>query len=323
MKKNLLVPSILFFIFHVAVCLTTSAQSVNKPSIMVFPDDIWMNANGFMKEVDNQGVKVFEPDYKSAILNEELGQVITKIEKMMNERSYRLTNLSQTLKSLQEEEALRNMETSEDGNNIQMSQKEKLLNLAKPDLILYVNWKVNSIGPKKSVYFSMKAVDAGTNKPAGAADGTGNELIGANLGVMLETAVLSHIDNFNGQLMQYFEEIVAKGREISVEIQVFENSPKRLNTEINEDGDELSDDLTQWMKKNTVNGAFTISQKASSSMKFTGVRIPLRGSDGAAFSNDDFGTSLRKYIRSTHKIICSSYIVGTGKTIVIIGGKSQ
>ncbi len=190
------------------------SQAVNKPSIMVFPDDIWMNSNGYLKEVDNQGVKTTVLDYKQALLNEELGQVITKIEKIMLDRGYPLENLSQTLKSIQDAEAIKNMETSEDGSNVQVSLKDKLLNTARPDLILYVSWKVNTLGPKKSVYFSMKALDAGTNKPAGAADGTGNELIGAPLGLMLETAVLSHIDNFNAQLMTYFDEMVTKKKEM-------------------------------------------------------------------------------------------------------------
>jgi hypothetical protein len=242
---------------------------------------------------------------------------------MMLDRGYPLENLSQTLKSLQDAEAIKSMETSEDGNSVQVSLKDKLLNSARPDLILYVSWKVNTIGPKKSVYFSMKAVDAGTNKPAGAADGTGNELIGATLGVMLETAVLSHIDNFNSQLMTYFDEMVAKGREVSVEIQVFENSPKKLNSEINDDGDELSDDIQKWMKANTVNGAFTIQTKSSTLMKMTSVRIPLRNEDGTAFNADEFGTKLRKYIRKTYQLSCSSYPVGTGKAVVVIGGKSQ
>jgi hypothetical protein len=215
------------------------------------------------------------------------------------------------------------METSEDGNSVEVSLKDKLLNAARPDLVLYVSWKVNTLGPKKSVYFSMKAVDAGTNKPAGAADGTGNELIGASLGVMLETAVLSHVDNFNAQLMTYFDDMVAKGREIILEIQVFENSPKKLNSEINDDGDELSDDIKKWMKANTVNGAFTLGPKTPTLMKMTGVRIPLRDEEGNAFSADDFGTKLRKYMRKTYQLPCSSYPVGTGKAVLVIGGKSQ
>jgi hypothetical protein len=314
---------IIVTIATIGITTLAFSQAVNKPSIMIFPDDIWMNSNGFLSEVDNQGVKVMVPDFSKALLNEELGQVITKIEKMMLDRGYPLENLSQTLKSIQDAEAIKSMETSEEGNSVQVSLKDKLLNAARPDLILYVNWKVNTMGPKKSVYFSMKAVDAGTNKPAGAADGTGNELIGATLGVMLETAVLSQIDNFNAQLMTFFDEMVAKGREITVEIQVFENSPKKINSEINEDGDELSDDIQKWMKENTVNGAFTIQAKTSTLMKMTSVRIPLRGEDGTSFTADAFGTKLRKYMRKTYQLPCSSYPVGTGKTVLVIGGKSQ
>lgn len=307
------------------ILMSTSAfsQAVNKPSIMIFPDDVWMNSNGFLKELDNQGVKTMVPDYTKALLNEELSQVITKIETMMRDRGYPLENLSSSLKSIQDSEAIKSMETSEEGNSVQVSLKDKLLNAARPDIILYVSWKVNTLGPKKSVYFSLKAMDAGTNKPAGAASGTGNELIGATLGVMLETAVLSHIDNFNAQLMTYFDEMFAKGREITVEIQVFENSPKKINSEINEDGDELSDDIQKWMKANTVNGAFTIQTKTSTLMKMISVRIPLRDEDGTAFTADAFGTKLRKYMRKTYQLPCSSYPIGTGKVVLVIGGKSQ
>jgi hypothetical protein len=307
------------------ILMSTSAfsQAVNKPSIMIFPDDVWMNSNGFLKELDNQGVKTMVPDYTKALLNEELSQVITKIETMMKDRGYPLENLSSSLKSIQDSEAIKSMETSEEGNSVQVSLKDKLLNAARPDIILYVSWKVNTLGPKKSVYFSLKAMDAGTNKPAGAASGTGNELIGATLGVMLETAVLSHIDSFNAQLMTYFDEMFAKGREITVEIQVFENSPKKINSEINEDGDELSDDIQKWMKANTVNGAFTIQTKTSTLMKMISVRIPLRDEDGTAFTADAFGTKLRKYMRKTYQLPCSSYPIGTGKVVLVIGGKSQ
>lgn len=321
--KTKLIKIIILAISLNGICFSAFSQAVNKPSIMVFPDDVWLKTNGFLTEVDNQGVKVDVPNYSKALLNVELSQVITTIEKMMLDRGYPLENLSQTLKSIQDAEALKSMETSEEGNNVQVSLKDKLLNAARPDLILYVSWDVTTVGPKKSVTFSMKAMDAGTNKSAGIGSGKGNELIGASLGVMLETAVLSYIDNFNAQLMTYFDEMVNKGREISVEIQVFENSPKKMNTEINDDGDELSDDIQKWVKANTVNGAATLQTKSSTLMRFTGVRIPLRGEDGSSFNADGFGTKLRKYLRKTYQLPCASYPVGTGKTVVVIGGKSQ
>ena len=299
------------------------SQAVNKPSIMVFPDDVWMNENGYMTETDNQGVKVRVPDYSKALLNVALGQVITKIEGLMKDRGYPLTNLSQTLKSIADANALKSMEMSEEGAGVAEGPKDKLLSTARPDIILYITWSINSIGPKKSVTFGLSGMDAGSNKPAGSASGTGNELIGATLPAMLETAVLSHMDNFNAQLMAYFDDMVAKGREISVDIQVFDNSPKKLNTEINDDGDELSDDIKKWMKTNTVNGSFALQAKTPTMMQFVGVRIPLRGEDGAAYTNDDFGAKLRKYLKKTYQLPCASGIIGTGKAVITIGGKSQ
>ncbi|SHM74858.1 hypothetical protein SAMN05443669_10666 [Flavobacterium xanthum] len=321
MKNKYLKNVITIVMFLLSTTLMFS-QAINKPSIMVFPDDIWMNSNGYMKEVDKQGEKKMVPDYSAALLNVELGQVITNVEKLMLERGYPLENLSQTLKSIQDGNALKSMETSEDGNSVQQGDKDLILNTARPHLILYVSWSVESKGPKKAVTFSLKAVDAGSNKPAGAASGTGNELIGASLPVMLETAVLSHIDNFNSQLMIYFEEMFTKGREITVEIQVYENSTKKMNSEINEDGDELSDDIKKWFKSNTVNGAFTLGPKTSTLMQLTSVRIPLRDGEGSAFSVDDFGTKLRKYMKKTHQLPCSTYPTGTGKVVMVIGGKS-
>ena len=41
------------------------------------------------------------------------------------------------------------------------------------------------------------------------------------------------------------------------------------------------------------------------------------------FSADNFGTNLRKYMRKTYQLPCASYPVGTGKVVLVIGGKSQ
>lgn len=322
MKNKFLKRSIMILM----LCLSTTlmfSQAVNKPSIMVFPSDDWMENNNYMDIVENQGSKIRIPNYAMALLNDDLNQVISTIEGLMRERNYPIVNLSSTLKDITDRNALSNAETSEDGESVEEGPKDKLLSTARPDIMLYVSWKINQIGPKKSVTFRLSGIDAGTNKPQATAEGTGNELIGASLPVMLKTSVLSHIDNFNAQLMMFFEEMQIKGREISVEIAVFEGSPKKLNSEINEDGDELSDDIKKWLKSNTVGGAGTIQTKTSTKMQFTGVRIPLRSEDGEAYTADDFGTALRKYLKKTYSLPCSNYIIGTGKAMVVIGGKSK
>lgn len=321
--KNIFTTLILFIVILGSNTKIT-AQAVNKPSIMVFPEDGWMQDNNYMIDVNDQGTIKKQPDYAKAVLNKDLYNVITKIEQLMRDRGYPLENLSSTLKDIADRNALKNAETSVDGENVEEGPKDKLLSTARPDIILYVKWNVISAGPRKSVKFTLSGIDAGTNKPQATATGTGPEVIGAPLDVMLETAVLDHIDGFNNQLMTFFDEMVAKGREISVELQVFGNSPKKFNTEVNEDGDELSDLITKWMKDNTVNGASSLQTKSPTLMQFKGVRIPLRGEDGNAFTSDDFATKLRKYVRKTLiPLPCSSYVIGTGKAVVIVGAKSK
>ena len=300
------------------------AQAVNKPTIMVFPEDGWMEDNHYMIDVSNQGKITKQPDYATALLNKDLFNVITKIEQLMRDRGYPLENLSSTLKDISDRNALKNAETSEDGENVEEGNKDKLLSTARPDIVLYVKWNVIPSGLRKSVNFTLSGIDAGTNKSQATATGTGPEVIGAPLEIMLETAVLDKIDGFNNQLMTFFDEMVAKGREISVELQVFGNSPKKFNSEVNDEGDELSDLITKWMKDNTVNGASTLQTKTPTLMQFKGVRIPLRGEDGSAFTSDDYGTKLRKFLRKTlTPLPCSSYTIGTGKAVVIVGGKSK
>ena len=300
------------------------AQAVNKPSSMVFPEDGWMEDNHYMIDVSNQGKITKQPDYAAALLNKDLFNVITKIEQLMRDRGYPLENLSSTLKDISDRNALKNAETSEDGENVEEGNKDKLLSTARPDIVLYVKWNVIPSGLRKSVNFTLSGIDAGTNKSQATATGTGPEVIGAPLEIMLETAVLDKIDGFNNQLMTFFDEMVAKGREISVELQVFGNSPKKFNSEVNDEGDELSDLITKWMKDNTVNGASTLQTKTPTLMQFKGVRIPLRGEDGSAFTSDDYGTKLRKFLRKTlTPLPCSSYTIGTGKAVVIVGGKSK
>ncbi len=300
------------------------AQAVNKPSIMVFPEDGWMEDNHYMIDVSNQGKITKQPDYAAALLNKDLFNVITKIEQLMRDRGYPLENLSSTLKDISDRNALKNAETSEDGENVEEGNKDKLLSTARPDIVLYVKWNVIPSGLRKSVNFTLSGIDAGTNKSQATATGTGPEVIGAPLEIMLETAVLDKIDGFNNQLMTFFDEMVAKGREISVELQVFGNSLKKFNSEVNDEGDELSDLITKWMKDNTVNGASTLQTKTPTLMQFKGVRIPLRGEDGSAFTSDDYGTKLRKFLRKTlTPLPCSSYTIGTGKAVVIVGGKSK
>lgn len=306
------------------LCSTVMLYSqAKKPSIMIFPANVWMTSNGYVYEIDNQGTKQQVMDYQKALDNNaDLYSVVNKIENMMKERGFPLENLDSSLKDLADKKALNSMDANSNGSDIASSPKDMLLATARPDIVLEITWSVNTLGPKKSVTFDLKGLDAGTNKNIASAGGTGNQLIGSTLPAMLETAVISHIDNFNVQLMTHFDDMFENGREISLDIKVWDDSPKKLNDEINEDGDELKDDIKKWVTSNTVKGRNKLINSSPNMMTFKEVRIPIYAEDGTtAFDADAFATNLKKYIRRTYKLPGESSATGLGKAEVIIGGK--
>lgn len=313
---------IIFLGIFLATVFASAFSQAKKPSIMIFPADDWMVQNGYTYQVDNQGVKTTVFDYQKALNeNTQLNSVIIKIQGMMNDRKFPLTDFSSTLKSIAEQNALDNVDQNSKGAGISESARDKMLKVAKPDIVLYIRWNVITTGPKKTVDFTLQGVDAGTNKAYASAGGTGQPSFSAEIPVLLETAVLDYLDNFNVQLQTAFEDMVTNGREISLNIKVWDDSPKKLNDEINEDGDLLKDDIKKWVSQNTVKGRFTLASSSPNSMKFTQVRIPLYDADGVAFDADAFATSLRKYIRKTYKITSESGAIGLGTAEVVIGGK--
>ena len=136
------------------------------------------------------------------------------------------------------------------------------------------------MGPKKSVTFNLQGLDAYTDKQIAGASGTGNELIGATLPVMLETAVLSHMDNFNVQLMTHFDDMFANGREITLRLKngILLKAILKLNMmEKN-----WKSNRRIGLKNNTVKGRFSATDSTENMMLFEQVRIPIYDESGKA-----------------------------------------
>jgi len=310
------------FCLIVSLCLVTKTFSqAKKPTIMVVPSDAWCIEHGFFKEIDNQGEKEKIPDYKKAVQEStDLLSVIAKINDLMTERGFPLKNLESALKTLSSENAENNMLSSKNGGGLSESPVDKLKKVAKADIIIQLTWKVNQIGPKKSVTFILQGLDSYTDKQVAGASGTGNELIGATLSDMLGTAVLSHIDNFNVLLQKHFDDMFANGREIIVRVKKFDNWDGDLEKKF--DGKELSASIEDWMKANTVAGKFNTSEATENMMLFEQVRIPLFDQNGKALDARGFGKSLQAFLEAppfgiTNKLMTK----GLGQFVIVLGDK--
>ena len=288
---------------------------------MVVPSDVWCNTNGYMTEYDNQGTKVKIPNYKKAFQeNSELLTVISKINGLMADRGFPLKNMESAIKTLDAESAENSMTTSKTGASVAESPVDKLKKVAKADIIMQVTWTVNATGPKKSITFNLQGLDSYTDKQIATAVGTGAPSFSSEVPVLLEEAVLAHLDNFNNSLQKHFEDMFENGREIIVRMKKFDSWDGDFEKEFG--GKEFGSIVEDWMTKNTVNNRFRTSDATENMMLFEQVRIPLYDANGKAIDAREFVKGLQKFLKEPPYSITSKLTMkGLGQAVLIIGEK--
>ena len=300
----------------------TSAQA-KKPTIMVIPADTWCYENGFMNTYNNQGKETKVPDYESAVQeNMDLVNVITKIGELMADRGFPLKDLAATVRNINQSNAEDEMTVSRtSGATLAESPLDRLLNRAKADILVELAWKINSVGPKKSVTYTLRGIDAYTGKQVAAAQGTGPQSFSAEVPVLLEEATLERLDNFASQLQAHFDDLLENGREVTVNIRVFDNG-SGLSLEDEYDGEMLTDIIDDWMAQNTVNHRYSLTDATDNMMRFEQVRIPLNRENGTAMDTRYFVRTLSKYLAKQPFGIQSKILTkGLGRADLVLGEK--
>ncbi len=317
MKQLIIKIALVFLTFSFNTNIYSQAK---KPSLMIVPSKNWCDANGFTKVFDNQGSKQIEPDYEMAFIkNSDLKLVIAKISGIMKDRGFPTKDLEQSLASLKSTAAEEMMTTSKTGAELSESPLDKLKKVAKADIIMELTWTVNERGPFKSVSFNLRGLDAYTNKQIAVGVGTGPENGAAIVPVLLETAVLANIDNFNTQLQSHFDDLFENGREVILKIRKFESFDGDLEKEF--EGEELNTIIQDWVSENTVKGRFETSIATENMMDFEQVRIPLYDDKGKATDARNWARGLQKLLKEKYKIEAKLSMRGLGEASIIVGEK--
>ncbi|MBK7753288.1 MAG: hypothetical protein IPL77_07735 [Flavobacteriales bacterium] len=300
--------------------VTTATAQAKKPTLMVVPSDNWCYQNGFILEYDNQGKMVKTPDYKRALQeNSDLLLVISKINQLMTDRGFPLKNLESSLKTLESEAAEDNMSQSKSGGEVSESPTDKLKKVAKADIWMQLTWTVNEMGPKRSITFNLQGLDAYTDKQVAGASGTGPQSQTPELAILLEEAVLSQLDLFNGQLQKHFDDLFANGREVMLRIKKWDSFSGDLESEYG--GEELSTQIENWVSANTVGGRFSLSDATENMMLFEQVRIPLYDATNKAVDTRGWAKGLQKHLKEAYQIEAKLVMKGLGQATIIVGEK--
>lgn len=318
MKKLLITISILLF-------SVAGFSQAKKPTIMVVPSDNWCIKNGYTQTFDEMGTIKTLPDYKMALQNEtDLLMTISKINTMMADRGFPLVNLESALKNMEQEGAEIAMLSSKSGGGIAESPIDVLQRTANADIIIQLTYVINQNGPQRSITFMLQGLDAYTNKQIAGAQGTGQPSFATETPVLLEEAVLSHIDDFNSRLQEHFNDLFENGREIVFQTRIWDTSAIDFEEEFNYKGEtlELGEIIEDWVFDNTVQGRYNTSNYTENVIRFDQVRIPLYDDRGRP--NDT-----RRWIRDLRSMLagppfnqeCKIYTRGLGEVWLIVGEK--
>ena len=289
---------------------------------MVVPSDVWCVQNNYTNTYDNQGISQIVPDYAKALQTDaNLLLAIAKINTMMADRGFPLKDLQAVTKSIAQQNAEDNMSQSKtSGASLAESPVDRLRRVAKADIIMQLTYIINQMGPKYSLTYNLQGLDSYTNKQIAGAQGTGKHTFSAELPILLEEAVLSNMDEFCTQLMTYFEDINENGREVAVDVRVFDNG-NGLDLESEFNDMELSEIIDDWMSDNTVNHVFNKSDASENFIQYEQVRIPLYKENGNQMDTESFVRGLRTYLRKQYQIESKVMARGLGRCILVIGEK--
>ena len=297
-----------------------SAQT-KKPTIMILPSDNWCVQRYFTTDFDNQGTIVRIPNYQQAFQEDtELGQVISKIGGLLTKLGYSLKDAEQELKSIYTKQAEDNVTQSKtSGASFAETPLDILKRKMKSDIIIQIWWKLNRGASGTSASFTLEAFDAYTNKRIATSTGTTKSST-SPIPVLLEQAVKENVKPFDKQMDDWFAEQKQNGREITLNVRCWDNWDKDLETEYG--GEELTDCIQAWLKKNCVFGSFNLTDGTETFAQFEQVRIPLFDEKGKAMDARSFATLLRKHLQQPpYNIISKVIIRGLGEATIVLGEK--
>ena len=304
------------------LCTVSAMGQAKKPTLMVVPSDAWCKEHGFEQTFDNQGTPEQIPDYKAAVsTDKQLNAVISKINILMADRGFPLKDLQQNVKSINNLSAEDRLITSKrSGSAITESPLDRLRRTAKADIILEIDWTVNTLGPKSSITYNLRALDAYSNKQVAGAEGTGTGSFSAELPVLLEEAVQDHMDAFAARLQEHFDDLLENGREVVLDMRIFDSSTVDFEKEYN--GYELNEVIDNWLAENCVNHRFSKSDATETMILYEQVRIPLYKQNGMAQDTYGFARDLARFLGAApYNIPVKTINRGLGRCLLVFGEK--
>lgn len=298
--------------------LSSPVHSIQQalPALMVIPADQVLQRGGYISQISVNGETVTERKYNDYLLNDnDSKQIISSIQDEFIKVNFPLSDFEQTLKQL------RNDSARDLADGISKDAKTELLSVAQPDIILEVDYDLkhslasHDYSNPRTVSYTLRAIDAYTNKVVAAI--SADQLKGASAATCIAKSLDEEMKKFTNDIQNYFSNILTMGREVTIRVNVAEGSNINLSNESIE-GDTYADWIIDYVKTNTVKGAYKMQRNSDKELYFVNARIPLIQPDGTQYGVYDWSRDLSKNLRKNLGVKCANRAQGLGEVVLTI-----
>ena len=271
-----------------------------------------MNDHGFMRTIDNDGETEYIPRYNDAFVQtRDMGAAIQALQKVFEERKFEHEDLQNLLKDMKRERA-EELANAADGDASEKGAMDDLMQQARPDIRVDLDYGVTAVGPRKNISYKIKAVDAYTSEQCGSIEGT-IEMTMDPIDLAIRKAVAGNCDDFCQQIIDYFLDLRDNGRKINVIFRAAKGAGINfIKDEIGDEGDTYDEFLYDWVKKHAVKSACKKGRKTANMVEFKSVRIPFFNEDNEPIEAEDWAKKVRKAFKDETGIKVSK---GQGNTL--------
>lgn len=298
------------------------SESVNaieqaRPEIMVLPSDQTMQNSSSLKTKTIDGRKYVIRDYQKFLLEDEnFKTVVRQIQDRFIQNNYPLNDFEQTMKSIDTQDA-KNI-----ADNLAMDSKTQLLQTATPDIILELDLTATTDYTKsnlkdKTIRYTLNGIDAYTNKVIATV--ASEEMRGESVQAVVDQSLDKNLPKLMNDIQNYFSDVLTRGRDITVRINMDADSNQKLTDESIE-GDTYADEIMDYIKTHTVKGAYKLQSNTADQLTFTNVRIKVLNDDGTQFGVYDWARDLQKYLRKNLGLSCENRSQGLGEVVLTVKG---
>jgi hypothetical protein len=275
--------SIFICLSIVFVSLTGMAQDVTQvqPTIMIVP---WSSKGEDLRtKIEN------DANYRTAI------QVIS------NAFSQRGCSTKDFVTQLQN--SLNDQTISSEKMN-QTSLFKKVIEMSPTDYYIETEVTLKELSSGNSVEIRMNAIDKFTGDKISAEMMRSQPFRTDDWSKLVELALKDDgkLERFFSLVSNEFAKIREIGRTITVKVEVKETSVHRLDNEVGDDFDFLSDLIIDWVKENSYKNYSRTKGNTSTLLYFDEVKIPLRDESGMNYDINTFAKEMRKQMRRLGKI---------------------